>query len=109
MTDRKSPPVLSPESRKLAFQKSLELRQDRKLVKAMLNGNAMAIGFAWSLDVAKGMKVIDLLMALPAIGKTKAERLLEEAGIPIKNTVRACGPRQTERLFALLKEKTPAS
>jgi hypothetical protein len=96
-------PELTAEQRREAHAKSLAVRRQRAGIK-----NALAVTpeifelIYLAAPAAKGMKVIDLLMALPGIGMRKSLALLQQAGIPSHNTVRACGPKQTERLFALL-------
>lgn len=98
-----SVPRLTANQRKQAADKSLELRKARSLIKqeVALRG-AEAIEGAWRSEPAQGMKVVDLLTSLPNIGQKRAENTLAKAGIPVKNTVRGCGTRQRERLFALL-------
>jgi hypothetical protein len=105
--DPKVIPELTAEQRREAHAKSLAVRQARAEIKRDLSGWAYSIGVArfaeyWKREAAQGMKVIDLLCALPGIGVRKSLALLQQAGIPSHNTVRACGPKQTERLFALL-------
>jgi hypothetical protein len=101
-------PTLTDEQRKLAAKRSLELRQQRADLKrevALLGVSFFKACFnplfIHAADV-QGMKVYDLLTALPGIGRAKALKVLAEARIPEKNTVRACGPKQRERLFSLL-------
>lgn len=84
--------------------KSLALRRTRARIKAGLRTIPDDICLAWRMHEAQGMKVYDLLTALPGIGKAKALALLEQAGIPEKNTVRACGPKQTQKLFEALSK-----
>jgi hypothetical protein len=99
-------PELTAEQRREAHAKSLAVRQARAEIKRMLAELPephKALCVLWENDdAAQGMKVIDLLCALPGIGMRKSLALLQQAGIPSHNTVRACGPKQTERLFALL-------
>lgn len=96
-------PVLSQEQRAVAFKRSLELRRERAGIKRwLLESGELAkqrFEIALTSEAVRGMKVIDLLQALPGIGKIKADRILERSRIPAKNTVRACGPRQIDRLF----------
>ena len=99
---RQSPPELTAEQRQLAMERSLEIRQARAMLKESLTIGAIHLVDAWRMETAKGMRVINLLMALPGIGHAKAEQLLHVAGIPERTTVRACGPRQTKRLFEQL-------
>lgn len=99
-------PTLTDEQRKQAAQRSLELRQARAKLKGYLatgqDRPLPAIENVWRLPIVDGMKVYDLLVSLPGIGRAKALKILAAAKIPEKNTVRACGPKQRERLFALL-------
>jgi hypothetical protein len=105
-------PTLSAEQRRAAHERSLAVRQARADIKRDIAQQGVsylvnAFRLWWPEDSGyaafAGMKVYDLLTALPAVGPAKATALLEKAGIPLKNTVRACGPRQTERLFSLLQ------
>lgn len=97
-------PTLSADQRRAAYERSLELRRNRAELKQSLAAGELTLDSAWRLwpEITAGMKVCDLLTALPGVGPAKAKALLEKAGIPEKNTVRACGPRQTEKLFAEL-------
>jgi hypothetical protein len=98
-------PPLTAALRSAGAARSLELRQERACLKAIIaeRGSPYLITF-WPHDTAQGMKVYDLLRALPGVGPKKAQRLLDAAGIPAKNTVAACGPLQTERLFKALRD-----
>jgi hypothetical protein len=98
-----TPPPLSKEQRRAAYEKALELRRQRAEVKYNLAGYFWTLESAWTAPATQGMKVFDLLTALPGIGKARAAAMMAEAKIPLKNTVRACGPKQTERLFSQLR------
>jgi hypothetical protein len=105
-----TPPRLTNEQRRQAFEKALKLRQDRANIKRWLHAMPGDLRAVWELEEAvQGMKVYDLLTALPHIGRGRALALLEQAGFnhPEKTTVRATGPRQRERLFELLAAKSP--
>ena len=97
------PPTLTAEQR----AKGLELRRERRLVVAVLKEDWTDLESVWSKGAVQGMKVVKLLRALPGIGPYKAKLLLEQAGIPEKNTVRRTGHRQRQRLFELLAERSP--
>lgn len=103
------PPELAAESRRLGAERSLELRRKRASVKHQISSRELALGFAWQLPDAQGMKVYALLTALPGIGGRKATLLMEAAGIPPTNTVRSCGSKQRTRLFELLSMTRVAS
>lgn len=112
-----TPPELSRQKRLEGHAKSLELRRDRRELKRHLSKStsphATLLSVAFDFDIAQGMKVYDLLLALPYIGPKKADALLLAAGIvggakgheypDRRKTVRACGPKQRERLFGLLQ------
>jgi hypothetical protein len=101
-------PELTAEQRREAHAKSLAVRQARAQTKRLLAAGSWTLAAVFELrPEAQGMKVIDLLMALPGIGMRKSLALLQQAGIPSHNTVRACGPKQTERLFELLANLKP--
>jgi hypothetical protein len=104
--DPKVIPELTAEQRREAHAKSLAVRQKRAQVKRFIKETRLpahlSLPAIWNMPALQGMKVIDLLCALPGIGMRKSLALLQQAGIPSHNTVRACGPKQTERLFALL-------
>lgn len=106
---RPTPPKLTVEQRRAAYEKALKLRQQRALVKRLLAGCYLTLEEAWGLGPVQGMKVIDLLSALPGIGKPSALKILESAGFkhPDKTTVRGTGPRQREALFEILTAKSP--
>jgi hypothetical protein len=109
-----TPPALTDEQRRAAYEKALELRRLRASIKdwvrapipnSSADGPALAVDrlqLAFDFPAVQGMKVYDLLTALPNVGPKTARAWLKTAGIPEKNTVRACGPRQVERLFHLL-------
>lgn len=99
------PPTLSAEQRLEAYKKALRLRRRRADLKTFLSEKPYMLEYVWAFKDAQGMKVLDLLTALPGVGIGTARKYLELAGIPEKNTVKACGPRQRERLLALLGER----
>ena len=104
------PPELTAERRQAGLQRSLELRRQRAELKQWLAGDVCnrplfeRTRVAFAKDYAQGMKVYNLVRALPGIGNARALSLLDAAGISVKTTVRACGPKQRERLFALLNK-----
>ena len=93
------PPPLTDEQRAAARVKSLEVRQARARLRAQLAAGEVTWQEAWRDDRAQGMRVYQLLTALPGVGRGKALAWLAEAGIRPDATVRACGVRQTEKLF----------
>jgi hypothetical protein len=100
-------PPLTAALRSAGAASSLALRRRRATLKAFLGTSEQPVRdmfICCMQEEVKGMKVYDLLRALPGVGPKKAQRLLDAAGIPAKNTVAACGPLQTERLFKALRD-----
>ena len=100
-------PTLTTEQRALARERSLELRRTRADIKAWIGEaeSAMRLALAWQFPAAQGMKVYDLLRAVPSLGHAKATALLASARINERRTVKATGDRQRDRLFEALIEK----
>lgn len=98
------PPALTDAQRHDAARRSLEVRRSRAALKAALAQGRFWPSTVWGFPDAQGMKVYTLLLAIPGIGQAKAQRMMQEAGIPADSTVRGCGPVQTAALFATLHE-----
>ena len=98
-----TPPVLDAEKRTEGFQRSLALRRLRAEFKTQLNREGVSyLMDHWGMDVIQGMRVFDLLRALPGVGPARAQRIMAAAGIELRRTVARLGPRQRDRLFAVL-------
>lgn len=50
-------------------------------------------------DIVGKMKVVSVLESLPGVGKVKARRLMEEAGVPDTRRVQGLGTNQREALL----------
>lgn len=96
-----TPPLLTQEQRRAAYERSLELRQARARLKELIKTGS-PLECALLLEVAQGMRVMDLLLTLPGIGQAKARGLLAQAGITESKTVKGLGRHQVARLLALL-------
>lgn len=97
-----TPPALTDDQRRQAYDRSLALRRARAEVKKTLSEidrPAEFLAYVWESEPVQGMQVVDLLTAMRYVGRTKARRLLEKAGIKLNRCVRGVGPRQRERLF----------
>ena len=76
------PPSLTPEQRAAALEKAARIRKERAAIKRDLKEGRLSLAAA--LDQAAGneaiakMKVLVLLESLPALGKVKARRLLDQ-------------------------------
>lgn len=96
-------PMLSDEQRRDGALRSLALRRQRAEFKAQLREHGWAyLDEHWLLEDIQGMRVFDLLRALPRIGAARAADLMSKAGIEHDRTVARCGHRQRWRLMELL-------
>ena len=78
-------PPLTPEQRQAALAKAAAARRERAEVKNRLKNSGASIADVLaegqSNDVVGKMKVIDLLQAVPGLGKIRAGQLMERIGI----------------------------
>jgi hypothetical protein len=99
------PPSLTPAQRAAALEKAARVRKERAKVKQDLKAGRLSLAAALdqaSSDEAIGkMKVLVLLESLPALGKVKARRLLDEVGIAESRRVQGLGSLQREELLKL--------
>jgi hypothetical protein len=98
-------PRLDPEQRRAALQKAAEARRIRAELKQMLKTGEVSfrdvIERADSTDALAKMKVVELLEAMPNIGKTRARRLMEQLRIASNRRVQGLGANQREALLAV--------
>jgi guanylate kinase len=102
------PPRLSGRSRRKAGENAVRARQERAKVKEMItNGEIFFFDlFSDERKSVKRMKMIDLLTAVPGIGKTRAELIIGRTGISPSRRIGGVGRRQLEQLrqeFLLMK------
>ena len=98
-------PELTVEQRRAALEKAARIRRERAAVKNRLKNSGASLTEtlqAASTNEAIGkMKVIDLLQAMPGLGKVRARQLMERLGIAESRRVRGLG---TKQVAALQKE-----
>lgn len=100
-------PPLTPEQRQAALDKAAASRRERAEVKNRLkNAGASIVDVLREgsiNDVVGKMRVIDLLQAMPGLGKVRARQVMERLGIAESRRVRGLGTKQVaalEREFA---------
>jgi transposase len=100
-------PPLTPEQRSAALEKAAAARRERAEVKNRLKNSGASISEILQQgqvnDVVGKMKVLDLLQAVPGLGKVRARQLMERLGIAESRRVRGLGAKQIaalEREFA---------
>ncbi|MCL2544058.1 MAG: 30S ribosomal protein S13 [Nocardioidaceae bacterium] len=101
-------PPLTPEQRQAALEKAAAARRERAAIKNRLKNSGAQISDilaeAESNEVLAKMKVIDLLQAVPGLGKVRARQMMERIGIAESRRVRGLGIKQIaalEREFGL--------
>ena len=101
-------PPLTPEQRQAALEKAAAARRERAAIKSRLKHSGAQISDilleAESNETLAKMKVIDLLQAVPGLGRVRARQMMERIGIAESRRVRGLGVKQIaalEREFGL--------
>ncbi len=94
----------SPDQRMLALRRANEIRSLRAQLKRDLKAGRVSIAAllveppAW----LQTMKVLDLLLALPKVGRVKAAKLLDSCRVSPSKTIGGLSERQRAELAARL-------
>ncbi|MEP9385412.1 integration host factor, actinobacterial type [Nocardioides sp. KR10-350] len=95
-------PPLTPEQRQAALEKAAASRRERAEVKNRLKNSGASIAEVikdgQTNDVVGKMRVLDLLQAMPGLGKVRAKQLMERLGIAESRRVRGLGAKQAAAL-----------
>lgn len=101
------PPPLSREQRIENLKKACAARTKRSFIKKQLaDGNVtvfQVIQAGKYDDVVGRLKPIDLLLSIPGLGRTKANKIIEEVGIAPSRRIRGLGKMQTAKLIDAVK------
>lgn len=92
-------PPLTPEARQAALDKAAQARRERAEVKNRLKNSGASLSDVIqagrdSSEVIGKMKVLDLLCAMPGVGKVRAKQIMERIGISDNRRVRGLGDKQ---------------
>jgi hypothetical protein len=101
MTEVLVVPARSLHQRHLALEAANRVRMRRAEIKRELKAGRLTLVDAFEDVDARGARVIDLLMALPRVGRSKAGLAMTRARVSTVKTVGGMTPRQHE---ALLRE-----
>lgn len=93
----------SSEDRAQALTLATEARVRARKVRGMLACGRMTVADAFELDEARSLRMRYVLMSVDGIGRERAESAMQAAGIVSNRRVRGVGPRQRERLMAVLE------
>lgn len=102
-------PILTPEQRKAALEKAAVARQLRAEVKNRLKSQAASltdvIAESKANEVIAKLKVVDLLQAMPGVGKVRAQEIMQRIGIADSRRLRGLGAKQITALLAEFAER----
>ena len=95
-------PPLTPEQRAAALEKAAKARRERAEVKNRLKHSGGSIidvlAQGQTNEVIGKMRVVDLLQAMPGLGKVRARQMMERLGISESRRVRGLGVNQMKAL-----------
>ncbi|HEY6738311.1 MAG TPA: integration host factor, actinobacterial type [Actinopolymorphaceae bacterium] len=96
-------PPLTPEARQAALEKAAQARRERAEVKNRLKHSGASFSEVItagrdSNEVIGKMKVLDLLCAMPGVGKVRAKQIMDKIGISENRRVRGLGDKQVAAL-----------
>jgi hypothetical protein len=95
-------PELTPEQRRAALERAAVVRRERAEVKNRLKNSGASlqevVRDGQQNQVIGKMKVLDLLQAMPGLGKVRARNLMERIGISESRRVRGLGANQIAAL-----------
>jgi hypothetical protein len=100
-----TPPVLTPQERAAALEKAARIRKERSELKRQLKKGSLSLSGAFDLaesnEALAKMRVLTLLESLPALGKVKARRVLNQVGIAESRRVQGLGANQRAELLRI--------
>jgi predicted flap endonuclease-1-like 5' DNA nuclease len=95
-------PELTADQRRAALEKAAAVRKERAAVKERIRSSATTVQDVLhegqDNDVIGKMRVVDLLQAIPGLGKVRARNLMERLGISESRRVRGLGANQVAAL-----------
>ena len=95
-------PELTAEQRRAALEKAAAVRKERAAVKERIRSSNATVQDilheGQGNDVIGKMRVVDLLQAIPGLGKVRARNLMERLGISESRRVRGLGANQIAAL-----------
>lgn len=98
-------PTLTPEQRRAALAKAAAARAVRAEIKSRLRSSGTTLAEVLSEsrqnEVVAKLRVVDLLLAMPGVGKVRAHEIMRRIGIADSRRLRGLGANQVK---ALIKE-----
>lgn len=102
---------LTPQERADALRKAAAARATRATAKERLKSGQMTIAQILSSgasdDAIARMRIVEMLEALPGIGRVRAAAIMEQLGIAQSRRVRGLGIHQRRALVDFVDDKQP--
>jgi hypothetical protein len=103
-------PELTPEQRRAALEKAAVVRRERAAVKDRLRTSGVSLQQilkeGHDNEIIGKMRVVDLLQAIPGLGKVRARNLMGRLGISESRRVRGLGINQIAALEREFDQRT---
>lgn len=105
MTTVVAPPTRSTKQREDALARANEIRSARARLKKQLKARQTTVGplLADPPDWIETMSILELLLALPQLGRVKADRVLQRARVSPSKTIGGLTERQRREIAGLLR------
>lgn len=96
-------PGRSPEQRQAALKIANQVRRHRAMLKRDIAAGHTSWTAAFNDPLCRSMKVVDLLISVPKVGRTKAYRALTRATVSPTKTVSGLTERQRDELARAIR------
>lgn len=97
-------PRLTDDQRRAALDKAAAARATRAEVKDRLRAGSVTLAEVFDLvsadEAIAKLRAVDLLQAMPGVGRVTAHRLMERHDIALSRRLRGLGPHQRAALIA---------
>ena len=106
-----TPPKLTPEARVAALEAAKQARRTRAIIKEQVRTGELkvfqVIELASTNDAIAKMRVSELLVSIPGIGKVRVASILDKLGISETRRIQGLGVLQLQRLKKEFSPQTP--
>ncbi len=98
-------PQMSDEQRQAALARAADVRRARSELKSLVKMGSISLPEllerAETDDVAGKLKVLSALESLPGVGKVRARKVMDDAGIAENRRMKGLGTQQRQKLLEL--------
>lgn len=95
-------PSISDEKRMEGLNAAIEQRRVNAAIKNAVRSKSHTFSWALNNEEAGPIRVYQLIMSVPGVGKVRAERIMAECGISKNRRVRGLGVNQRSKLIEIL-------